>query len=263
MFPYFEIFGKTIGMYAICAVVGFFVALCVCTKLAKPIGMSVEDVIITFLILLGGLLIGGHLLYGITQIDEVIKSIEANRFELKHLKDVFGGNVFYGGFIGSVIALKLYSKCKKSMAKKEFIDIYAVCVPLFHAFGRVGCFLAGCCYGVECELGFIAPHNAAMPGFGGVRRFPISLVECAFNIIVFVILLNLYKKQKFSGKMIYVYMLIYPVGRFIFEFFRGDLIRGIYLGLSTSQWISIILFIIGFTSLFGKRIFKKQNVDVT
>ena len=259
MFPYFEIFGKTIGMYTVCVFVGFFVAICVCIKLAKPLGMSFEDVIITFLILLCGLLIGGHLLYGITHIDKVIALIKVGKFELKHLKVIFGGNVFYGGFIGSVIALSIYSKRKKAMAKKGFMDTYAVCVPLFHAFGRIGCFLGGCCYGVESDFGFIAPHNDLLPGFGGVRRFPISLVECVFNLLVFALLLYLYKKQKFSGKMIYVYMLIYPVGRFIFEFFRGDAIRGIYFGLSTSQWISIVLFIIGIIGVFGKKLFKKQT----
>ena len=61
--------------------------------------------------------------------------------------------------------------------------------------------------------------------------------------------------------MIYVYMLIYPVGRFIFEFFRGDAIRGIYFGLSTSQWISIVLFIIGIIGVFGKKLFKKQTAE--
>lgn len=263
MFPYFEIFGKTIGMYAVCAIVGFFVAMCLATKFAKKLGMDFEDVMFTFLIVCAGLLVGGHLLYGITHIDEAIVLLKAGKFKLKHLAEMFGGNVFYGGFIGSVIALSIYSKRKKTMAKKGFMDIYAICVPLFHAFGRIGCFLGGCCYGVESNFGFIAPHNDLLPGFGGVRRFPISLVECVFNLLLFAVLLYLYKKQKFSGKMIYIYMLIYPIGRFVFEFFRGDLIRGIYFGLSTSQWISIVLFIIGFVGIFGKNIFKKQNTEKT
>lgn len=253
MFPYFEIFGKTIGMYAICAVAGFFVAICLCVRLAKKIDMSFEDILLTFLILMAGLLVGGHLLYGITNIDEAIVLIKDGKFEWRHLKQIFGGNVFYGGFIGSIITLKLYSKSKKTLIKDGFIDIYAVCVPLFHAFGRIGCFLGGCCYGVESDFGFIVTHNDLVPGLSGVRRFPISLVECAFNLILFAVLLYLYKKQKFSGKMIYIYMLTYPVGRFVFEFFRGDVYRGIYLGISTSQWISIILFIIGCVGMFAKK----------
>lgn len=263
MFPYFEIFGKTIGMYAVCAFIGFFVAIWLATNLAKKFGMDFEDIILTFLVIGAGLLIGGHLLYAITNIDEAIVLIKTGEFELKHLGRIFGGNVFYGGFIGSVIALTIYCNRKKSTTKKEFIDIYAVCVPLFHAFGRIGCFLGGCCYGVESDFGFVAPHNDLVPGFGGVRRFPISLVECAFNIIVFVILLYLYKKQKCNNKIIFIYMLAYPVGRFIFEFFRGDLIRGIYFGLSTSQWISIALFIVGFIGIFGKKLFitKQKSID--
>lgn len=252
MFPYFEIFGKTIGMYAVCAVAGFFVAICLCVRLAKKIDMSFEDILLTFLILFAGLLVGGHLLYAITSIDEAITLIKAGKFEASHLLQMFSGNVFYGGFIGSVITLKLYSKSKKTLVKEGFMDIYAICVPLFHAFGRIGCFLGGCCYGVESDFGFIVTDNDLVPGLCGVRRFPISLVECAFNLIVFALLLYLYKKQKCKNKMIFVYMLTYPVGRFIFEFFRGDLIRGIYFGLSTSQWISIILFIIGLIGFFKK-----------
>ena len=253
MFPYFEIFGKTIGMYAVCAVIGFFVAIWLCVRLAKKIDMSFEDIILTFLILLAGLMAGGHLLYAITNIDEAISYIKANGFDWDCVKLLFGGNVFYGGFIGSIITLKLYGKSKKTLIKEGFIDIYSVCVPLFHAFGRIGCFLGGCCYGVESDFGFIATNNNLVPGLCGVRRFPISLVECAFNLILFGVLLYLYKKQKFSGKMVYLYMLTYPVGRFVFEFFRGDVYRGIYLGLSTSQWISIILFVIGFVGIFVKK----------
>ena len=253
MFPYFEIFGKTIGTYVLCAILGFVVAMIVCVRLAKKIDMSFEHTLLSFLILLIGLLIGGHLLYAITNIDEAIALIKADKFEWRHLKQIFGGNVFYGGFIGSVITLKLYGKTKKTLIKDGFIDIYAVCVPLFHAFGRVGCFLGGCCYGVESDFGFIATNNNLVPGLCGVRRFPISLVECAFNLVLFGVLLYLYKKQKFSGKMVYMYMLTYPVGRFVFEFFRGDVYRGIYLGLSTSQWISIILFVIGCVGIFAKK----------
>lgn len=252
MFPYFEIFGKTIGMYAVCAVAGFFVAICLCVRLAKKIDMSFEDILLTFLILFAGLLVGGHLLYAITSIDEAIRYIRASGFDWDCIKLLFSGNVFYGGFIGSVITLKLYSKSKKTLVKEGFMDIYAICVPLFHAFGRIGCFLGGCCYGVESDFGFIVTDNDLVPGLCGVRRFPISLVECVFNLIVFALLLYLYKKQKCKNKMIFVYMLTYPVGRFIFEFFRGDLIRGIYFGLSTSQWISIILFIIGLIGFFKK-----------
>lgn len=252
MFPFVEIFGKTIGTYVLCAMVGFVVAMFVCVRLAQKIDMSFESTLLTFLILLAGLLVGGHLLYGITNIDEAIVLIKDGKFEWRHLKQIFGGNVFYGGFIGSIITLKLYSKSKKTLIKEGFIDIYTVCVPLFHAFGRIGCFLGGCCYGVESEFGFVA-ENKLVPGLSGVRRFPISLVECAFNLILFGVLLYLYKKQKFPGKMVYLYMLTYPVGRFVFEFFRGDVYRGIYLGLSTSQWISIILFVIGFIGIFVRK----------
>ena len=121
-------------------------------------------------------------------------------------------------------------------------DAVAVAIPLFHAFGRVGCFLGGCCYGVACDVGFTAHGNTLYPELNDVNRLPIQLIESGLNLILFFVLLVLYKKKKFQHRMVIVYFYIYPVIRFIDEFFRGDEIRGFLFGLSTSQIISILLF---------------------
>lgn len=263
MFPYFDIFGRTIGSYAICAFVGFFVSVFVATKLAKTIKLAFEDVILIFLAVGGGILVGGHLLYALTNIDKIIKysiavlkNAGCNGITFEHIKGIlsecFGGSVFYGGFIGGTLALMLYMRCAKIDNKSRFTDIFAVCVPLFHTFGRIGCFLGGCCYGIESKIGFVF-NNELLPQMSGVRRFPVALVESAFNLFVFIFILYLYKNKKQTGKLIFVYMLIYPVGRFVLEFLRGDEIRGIFLCLSTSQWISVVLFVIGVFFIKKKR----------
>ena len=88
-------------------------------------------------------------------------------------------------------------------------------------------------------------------------RIPVPLIEAVGNLCIFLLLLYLFKKGKIIGKLMYVYMLIYPVMRFILEFYRGDKIRGIWYGLSTSQWISIALLIFAVISVIIKR--KKVN----
>ena len=63
---------------------------------------------------------------------------------LKLLGMYFGGSVFYGGFIGVTLVLLIYTRVSKSVGRADALDIWAVSVPLFHAFGRIGCFLGGC-----------------------------------------------------------------------------------------------------------------------
>lgn len=269
MYPFFEIFGRTIGSYAVCGFVGLFVSAFVAQKLLKRIDFLFEDLILTILVIAVGMLIGGHLLYGITNADEIakcfsiiLKSVKLNNFTIsnviKAMQICFGGSVFYGGFIGSVVALTLYNQKSSPTIKKTIFDVFAVCVPLFHCFGRIGCFLGGCCYGIESKFGFIA-HNELLPEMSGVRRFPIALVESLFNLLLFILLLNLFNKKFLHGNLIYLYTIIYAVGRFIFEFFRGDTVRGIFFGISTSQWISIIFFITSIIILMRKNIKVSKN----
>lgn len=255
MYPYFEIFGKTVGSYAVCSFIGLFAASLVAWRLSKRIRVSFEDIIIIVLVVVGGMLIGGHLLYAITNYDKIISCVTIIVQKIKNdsllfshiisaIQICFGGMVFYGGFIGSVTALYMYTKVIKFDFRNNITDIFAVCVPLFHAFGRIGCFLGGCCYGVESKFGFIA-DNELVPEMSGVRRFPISLVEALFNLLLFAFVLFLYNRNIQKSKLIFVYMIIYSIGRFVFEFFRGDEIRGVFFGLSTSQWISILFLVIG------------------
>lgn len=245
MFPYFTLFGKTIGLYAVCAVIGLAVCCAFATVWLKKAGLEFEDVLLILLVAIGGLLVGGHILYGVTQYKVLFAALPA----VKNIKDLwtvllycFGGGVFYGGFIGMFIALPVYIKIKKFENAGYIKDVAAVCVPLFHAFGRVGCFFGGCCYGIESSFGFTVYHNDLNPAINGVRRFPTPLLEAACNLIIFLILYLLLKNGKQKNRIVLIYMLIYPAVRFSIEFLRGDEVRGFLGPLSTSQWISIILF---------------------
>lgn len=247
MFPYFTLFGKVIGSYALISIIGLIVCCIVTVRLGKKYKIELEDIILAAVAVGIGLILGGHLLYGITNIDDMIAGFQSSDALTFHqvwtiLVSAFGGMVFYGGFLGGLLGISVFARFSSCSTRKSFLDLYAVITPLFHVFGRIGCFLGGCCYGIESSFGFTVTGNTLVPELNGVCRFPVQLVEAACNLVLFLILLILFHSGRHSNRLIYIYMLMYPPIRFCLEFLRGDAIRGIWMGLSTSQWISLILF---------------------
>lgn len=257
MYPIINVLGVNLGTYGICAVIGLILLGLVSTRLNKSkFNICFED---TLLVLVGAAVVGfvcAHILYGITNIEGIINAL-SNSNEVGFIDTIkeifiqFGGMVFYGGFIGGLLGIIIVCKIVKSLKghAKDELDVYAVTFPLFHAFGRIGCFFAGCCYGIESEFGITVTGNTVNPSVNDVCRFPIQLVEAFLNLIIFFVMYYLIKNGKMKQRLIYVYMIIYGVVRFTDEFFRGDAYRGILFGLSTSQWISIILIAISIVSL--------------
>ncbi|MBQ8549218.1 MAG: prolipoprotein diacylglyceryl transferase [Lachnospiraceae bacterium] len=264
MFPSFEVFGRTVGSYGLCAIVGLLVCGVVACLLARRYKIAYEDIVLLMVVIGVSLLIGGHILFGITNTNKLIALFgKASSYSLKqifgYLITCFGGMVFYGGFLGACVGLLIYTKVSKEVERGIAFDLFAVCIPLFHVFGRIGCFLSGCCYGTECKFGFVVHGNTLVPEINDVRRLPVPLIEAVCNLVIFLILLRMFQKGKESGKMIFYYMLMYPAARFVLEFFRGDAIRGFLFGLSTSQWISIGLLAVAVWKLFFSKAKAKRG----
>ena len=259
MFPTFEIFGKELGMYGVMTIIGAAFCVLVGYFLIKKFGITWMDMALVMIAALIGILVVSHIVYGISNIPKlavIIQNIGKLTFIqfITLLGECFGGMVFYGGFIGGALGVIVYcKKIDKSLNTNEFLDIYAVLIPLFHTFGRIGCFLGGCCYGIESEFGFTVNDNKLNPFINGVNRLPIQLIESGCNLLIFLFILYLFKKDFMKDRLIYIYMIIYPVVRFVLEFFRGDEYRGFLFGLSTSQWISIVLFVFAIVMLIVKR----------
>ncbi len=256
MFPYFELLGKTVGMYAVCAMLGLLLCGFLCAALGKHHGICLEDIVVVFIVTGCGILFGGHLLYGILQIKNMIfyiQGLDSLTFSaiISCLASGFGGSVFYGGFLGSLAAVSIYGKRKGALP--IYLDLLAISTPLFHTFGRIGCFLGGCCYGIESPFGFVVHNNPYIPEINGVSRFPVQLLEAALNLLIFILIFKLYGKERIRGKLILIYMATYAPIRFALEFLRGDSARGGFLIFSTSQWISLLIFPIVLTVLFASR----------
>ena len=253
MFPSINITGKEISTYGILATAGILLLLFLSMRVAKKYKIDTNDILITLLVAGIGVVIGGHLVYGLTNFDKIIillgnlDKVTSFGILFDALGTIFGGQVFYGGFIGGLIAAYIYlKKTKKDVALYAYI--ITPFIPLFHAFGRIGCFLAGCCYGIEMEHG-ITFHNSPIPMANDVPRLPIQLIEAACNFALFGILFYLQKKGKCKKTLLPIYLISYSVIRFIDEFFRGDEYRGFVGPLSTSQFIGVLVFIFGIVML--------------
>lgn len=247
MIPNFTLFGKTISVYMITALIGILLILYFTYRQAQRRGL--DEIHMLYMMLFAGLgaVIGGHILYGLTnfpliiQLVQDLSQIPSWSALLNRLIVIFGGSVFYGGLIGGIFAAWRYAR-RSRLDIARYSDAAAPAIPLFHAIGRVGCFLSGCCYGVAWEHGCTYRFSAA-PEANFVPRFPVQLVEACLNFLLFLLLFRLSERGRLRGRLLQLYLLIYPVYRFLLEFLRGDEYRGFLFGLSTSQILSIILFI--------------------
>ena len=153
-----------------------------------------------------------------------------------------GGFVFYGGLLGGIAGLFIYVK-KYKLDVKDFFDIFATVTPLGHALGRVGCFFGGCCYGIPHE-GFPSYTYSSAAGNVpvGIPLLPIQLIEAGCLLLLFATELFIFIGNKGKkGTESLIYITAYPTIRFVTEFFRGDIERGVFGLFSTSQWVSLIL----------------------
>ncbi|MDW7738725.1 MAG: prolipoprotein diacylglyceryl transferase [Bacillota bacterium] len=146
----------------------------------------------------------------------------------------FEGLSFYGAMFGGVIALYFWSAWRKINFLK-MADLLAPYLALGYTFGRIGCFLNGCCYGKESTLPWALPVNMA----DTVLRHPVQLYAALGGIIIFIILKLLRPRRPFVGFILIALFALYGLLRFITEFFRYG-IPG-WLNLTTAQWFSLSL----------------------
>lgn len=174
-----------------------------------------------------------------------------------------GGITFLGGLIGGAASwLIIYFICKKKYKAsfKDVISIIPCCIFIAHAFGRIGCFCAGCCYGIEVEEGlWYSWMGVDFPEVPGVV-LPTQLIEAIFLFIMFGVTTILCLKKNYRHNFS-LYMISYGVFRFFIEFVRNDE-RGSFVGnMSPSQFWSILLVVAGIALIFltNKVIFKKNK----
>jgi len=225
-----------IRMYGLMIAIGFVLGITLAARRAKKEGLDPERILDMGVYLLLAAIVGSRVLYVLTALQE---------FRGNPL-DVFaiwkGGLVFYGGLLAAVPTGIWYMR-KHKLPVWQTADIMAPSISLGHAFGRLGCFFAGCCYGAPCTgpfcITFSDPHSLAPLG---TPLFPTQLMESGGEFVIFGVLLALRNRKRFHGWLFGLYLILYAGLRFVLEFFRGDAVRGVYFGLvSTSQIIAVLI----------------------
>ncbi len=224
----FHVCGRPIYWYGVLVAAGLWAAYVHYGRLARREGRPADwPSAIVFWAAVGGL-IGARLAYVIANWPQ----FTGNWREIPRIDH--GGMIFYGGLAGGALALWAYA-VRHGVPWRIFADFVLTGLPLGHAFGRVGCFLNGCCYGV--------PFPALSgPWFAG--RLPVQLFESAGNLALYALLIRLRGRMPFEGALLAAYAAGYGLLRFALEFLRGDP-RQQWAGLTTAQWISLALLAAG------------------
>lgn len=254
----FSIGPFTVHGYGLMIGIGFALAVFAGCFLAKKKGLSDNDFINMAMWVLVIGFAGGKLLHILVEFKLFLTDPMA----------VIGssGFVVYGGIITGVLSVVVYCKVKK-LNVLDYLDIFGAAVPLNQSLGRVGCFLAGCCYGRETDspIGVVFPEGCCAPA--GVRVLPTQVFMAIGDMVMFIALsafflktkqiitedgqkeANGFHKYSAPGCTASLYLILYSVGRFVIEFFRNDE-RGAVGALSTSQFIAIFTFAAGVILFF-------------
>ena len=267
MYPIaFHIGNFAVHWYGIFIGIGFLASFCLLLNLKKYAGLTTDQIYNISMIALFAGVIGARAFY-VVQFWEQF----SGRGILAILNVHEGGLVFYGGFILAFIAECLYAKWptvrrllglkekqpadgsepRKDISILALLDVLGPAMALAHAFGRVSCFMQGCCFGRPAPQGFpfavCFPENSpaayrypSLVTGGSESVFPVQLFESAGNILMCAVLLLLLRKRKYAGTVGGVYLILYGVMRFLIEFMRGDHTDSI-LGLTPSQFIAVAI----------------------
>ncbi|HWT77146.1 MAG TPA: prolipoprotein diacylglyceryl transferase [Mobilitalea sp.] len=251
MLPTIHIFGRTIAMYGLMIAIGLIVGILIMVLRSKKYCILREDALFSSFFGCIGLFLGAKLLFLVTMIPVFLlhwETLTANPSLL--MSFLLGGYIFYGGLIGAVIGIYIYCRAFHTDFVR-ILDLTAPSIPIIHGFGRIGCFFAGCCYGIEYSGPGKVIFQQSISAPNHVSLLPIQLVESGINFLAGILLIIYAKPSRKPGRITGIYIIYYAVLRFVVEFFRGDIVRGFFFGLSTSQWISVLLLPVGIWMIAG------------
>lgn len=242
----FSIGPVTIHGYGFMIGLGILLCLAMAWYRAKKRGMNAEAILDIGIIAAVCGILGAKLLYVIVEFPAFLQN------PLQVLGST--GFVVYGGIILGIISVILYCR-RKNLPFLDYFDLAIPSVALAQGFGRIGCFLAGCCYGrpTSSMFGVVFPEGSLAPA--GVPLIPTQLLSSGGDFLIVILLLLYSKRAKRPGDVGVAYMLLYGIGRFFIEFLRADE-RGSVSVLSTSQLISIFIVI---AAIILKLVLKKKS----
>ena len=251
----FEILGVEIYGYGLMIALGIIAALGILFKLSRDKGYNEDKVFNMALISIILGVLGGKILFIITEFKNIINNPYI-------LKDFGAGFVIYGAIMGGAIGV--YAYCRKQRWNVlKVLDIVVPGVAIAQGFGRIGCLLAGCCYGAPTALPWGITFHESPFAVNEVSLHPTQVYSSLFDFALGIFLLWSLKEYKKPGKTFSLYVILYSIGRFLVEFLRNDP-RGNVGVLSTSQFIAIFTLIIGIVvfnidKLKGRRVTNEEK----
>ena len=236
----FEAGGLTIYSYGVLLAAAYLLGLQFALMRARSRGLPSQRVMDLGIWIIISALVGAKLLLLIVDFDQ----FTSNPRDLLSLAR--SGGVFYGGLIAAVVVALVYLR-RYQMPLWTTTDVFAPGIALGHVVGRLGCLLAGCCFGKPTSLPWGITFNdpAALANVGtplGVPLHPTQLYEAGAEALILGFLLLFERRGRpFPGRTFWSYLLLYGVSRFIVEFYRGDSRGMVFDTLSTSQFVSVLL----------------------
>ena len=235
-----------LATYGVLVAAAFLVALWLAGRLAKEAGLNVDAVTNLGIYCALASIAGAKLMMFLVDIPYYTK----NPGEIFSFSTLRAGGVFYGGLIAALGVAFWYMR-KTKLPALQTTDVFAPAIALGHGIGRIGCFMAGCCWGVQCDrawaVTFTDPAAEKLVGVPlNIPLHPTQLYEAFAEFAIFAFLYWRVRKPHPTGSIIAMYLVLYGTTRFVVEFFRHHEQGNLWGGpLDTSQWISLALLLIG------------------
>lgn len=232
-----NLFGFEITTYGVMVAVAFAVVWWRFSQESSRVGISEDDAQTLLIVAIVSGMVSARLLHVVTHLESYRDAPWEALFSRQ-------GYAFVGGFVGGAAAVIWWCR-RKDVVVLELADLIVPYIAIAHGIGRVGCFLFGCCYGSACELPW-AVHfptdTGASVSYPTQGVHPVQLYE-AFSLWgLGAVLLLARGRRAFPGQILWMYLVLYGVVRFVLEFFRGD-DRGTLLvsWLSPSQTLYLLM----------------------
>jgi phosphatidylglycerol:prolipoprotein diacylglycerol transferase len=254
----FSVGPLTIHTYGLFVAMGFTIALLITVKMAKAQGVESHRIMDMGFIIILFAIIGSRLGYVLLNL-----SYYAHQ-PLDFFKIWEGGLVFSGGLMMVVLVMAWYLRRHK-LPFWRVADLWAPGMAMGQSIGRIGCFMAGCCYGQPTDakwcVVFTHPHSLAPLN---VCLHPTQLYSALTGLVTFAVLMVLTAKKQFEGQVFIWLIILHSLARLFIERFRGD-DRGLIPGteMSVTQLTTLILLIAAVITLFVIKSRSKNNFNTT
>ncbi len=241
MYPkLFEIGPINIYTYGVLLAAAYLIGLKYALVRARARGLDTNKIMDLGIVIIISALIGAKLMLLAVDFDHFTENLSRIWTLMR------SGGVFYGGLVLAVPVAFWYMR-RQRLPAWVTCDVFAPGIALGHAVGRIGCLMAGCCWGKATSLpwGITFTNTLAADNVGtplDIKLHPTQLYESGAELLILATLLVLERRGRpFPGRTFWMYLLLYAAARFVIEFYRGDPRGTVFDVLTTSQFVSVLL----------------------